>query len=185
MLLLSAWILCSIPVTLLAPTITAGSDGAPVTSPAILLMVRAVKAPLFLTCSYLALRRTPDTTHMLVMSDGNDKVAALWFFMTQSWILFSMMLPTSIGNLLTRTHRNTNLSCETVVVCVVGISLDFSNFTHTLEMGVKSILLITHLFSLAHDIPFTVSVVKILFHLCGVNLSSNLPYSQLTSAGKL
>ena len=90
-----------------------------------------------------------------------------------------------MGNPLTITYKSTNRSCETIVVCVVGINLDFRNFTHTLVMGVKSILLITRPSSLAQDTPFMVSVVKILFHVCGVNLSSNLAYSQLTSEGKL
>ena len=90
-----------------------------------------------------------------------------------------------MSNPLTMTYNSTNLFCETVVVWVVGISLDCRNFTHTLAMGVKSILLITHPSLLAQDTPFTVSVVKILFHLYGVNLSSNLAYSQLTLEGKL
>ena len=58
--------------------------------------------------------------------------------------------------------------------CLDGISLDFRNFTYTLAIGVKSIILITRPSSLAQDAPITVSVIKILFHLCGVNLSSNL-----------
>ena len=95
------------------------------------------------------------------------------------------MLPTSMGSPLTITYNNTNLSFETVVVWVVGISLDFRNFTHTLAMGFKSILLTTRPSSLAHDAPSTLSVVKIVFHRCRVSLSSNLAYSQVISAGKL
>ena len=90
-----------------------------------------------------------------------------------------------MGNPLTMTYNSTNLSYEIVVVWVVGISLDFRNFIHTLAMGVKSIILITHSSLLAQDAPFMVSVVKILFHLYGVNLSSNFAYWQLTSEGKL
>ena len=154
MLVLSAWILYSNLTSLLAPDIAAGSDGAPTTSPTIRSMLRAVRAPSLLTCSSFVSRRTLDTTQMLVISEWNSKPAALWFFMAQSWISFSVMLPTSIGNPLTMTYKSTNISCETVVVCVVDINLDFKNFTHTIARGVKSILLITRSSSLAQDAPF-------------------------------
>ena len=127
MLVLNAWIVCSNPIALLALVTVAGSDGAPTTSPAILLMVSAVRAPSFLTCSSFASRRTPDITQMLVISEGNSKAVILWFFMAQSRISFSIMLPKSMGSPLTITYNNTNLFCETVVVWVVGISLDFKN----------------------------------------------------------
>ena len=73
----------------------------------------------------------------------------------------------------------------TVVVWVVGISLDFKNFTHTLAIGFKSILLTTRPSSLTYDVPSMVRVVKMVFHFFEVNLSRNLAYSQVISAGKL
>ena len=88
------------------------------------------------------------------MSEGNSKVAALWFLMAQSQISFLIMLPTSMGSTRTIAYNITKLSCETVVVWVVGISLDFRNFTHTLAMGINSILLITRPSLLTQDAPF-------------------------------
>ena len=183
--MLSACILCSSPIGRLTLVTIIGSIVAPAISPAILSMVRAVRAPSFFTCSSYASRRTPDTTQMLVMSVENSKAAALWFFMAQSRISFSIMLPTSMGSPLTIAYNSTSLSCEIVVVWVVGVSLNFRTFTYTLTMGFQSILLITCPSSLAHDVPSTVSILKIVFHLYGVNLSSNLAYSQLISVGKL
>ena len=185
MLLLSAWIVCSKPIARRAPVTTTGSVVVPALSPATRSMVRAVKAPSFFTCLSLASRRTPETTQMLVTIEGNSKVAVRWVLTTQSWISFVMMLPMSIGSPQTMTYNKTNLSWETVVVWVVGISLDFRNFTHTLAIGFKSILLTTRPSSLAHDAPSIVRVVKMVFHFFGVNLSRNLAYSQLISAGKL
>ena len=72
-----------------------------------------------------------------------------------------------MGNPLIMTYKSTNLSCEKAAVCMVGINLDFKNFTHTLAMSFKSILLITRPSSLAQDAPSTVSVLKILFYFCG------------------
>ena len=59
-----------------------------------------------------------------------------------------------MGNPLTITYNSTSLSCETIVVWVVGISLDFRDFTHNLAMGIKYILLITRPSSLAQNAPF-------------------------------
>ena len=56
-----------------APVTAVGSVVVPALSPATLSMVRAVKAPSFLTWSSLASRRTPETTQMLVTSEGNSK----------------------------------------------------------------------------------------------------------------
>ena len=182
-LALSSCILLSIPITRLAPATAVG--GAATSSLAIRSMVRAVRAPSFLTRSSYISRWTPDTTHMLVIREANSKTAILCFFIAHSLISFSIMIPTSMGNPLTMTYKSTNLSCEIVVVCVVGINLDFKNFTHTLAMGFKSILLITRPSSLAQDALFMVRVLKILFHFYGVILPSNLAYSQSTLEGKL
>ena len=130
-LALSSCILLSIPITRLAPATAVG--GAATSSLAIRSMVRAVRAPSFLTRSSYISRWTPDTTHMLVIREGKSKEVVFWFFIAHSLISFSIMTPTSISNLLTMTYKSTNLSCETAVVYVVGINLDFKNFTHSLE----------------------------------------------------
>ena len=77
--MLSACIVCSKPIAHLTPVTAAGSVVTPALSLAILSMVRAVKALLFLTCSSFASRRTSDTTHMLVISEGNSKAIVFWF----------------------------------------------------------------------------------------------------------
>ena len=66
---------CSKPIVRLALVTAAGSVVVPVLSPATLSIVRAVKAPSFLTRSSLASSRTSETTQMLVTSEGNSKAA--------------------------------------------------------------------------------------------------------------
>ena len=66
---------CSKPRVRHAPVTAVGSVVVPTLSPATLSIVRAVKAPSFFTCSSLASRRTPETTQMLVTSEGNNKAA--------------------------------------------------------------------------------------------------------------
>ena len=61
--MLSAWIVCSKLIARLALVIAAGSVVALALSPVILSMVRAVRAPSFLTWSSLASRRTPNYTN--------------------------------------------------------------------------------------------------------------------------
>ena len=66
---------CSKPRVRRAPVTAAGSVVVLALSPITLSIVRAVKAPSFLTCLSLASRRTPETTQMLVTSEGNSKAA--------------------------------------------------------------------------------------------------------------
>ena len=83
------------------------------------------------------------------------------------------------------TNKSINHSCDTVVVCVVGINLDFKIFTYTLATCLKSIRLITQPSSLAHDVPFTVRVLSIVFHVLSVMFAISLEYLHSTSKSKL
>ena len=67
---------CSKPIVRLAPGTAAGSVVVLALSPAILSMVHAVRAPL--SCHvHLSHQDEHRILHMLVMSEGNNKVAAL------------------------------------------------------------------------------------------------------------
>lgn len=139
-------------MTLLAPATATGSGGAAADSLAILSMVWAVRAPSFLIRSSYAVGRTPNTIQILVRREGNNRAAVLCFFIAQSIISRSLITPTSIGSPLTMTYKRINLSCETEVVCVMGINLNFRNLTQILAMGFKSILFMTIPFSFDQEL---------------------------------
>lgn len=122
---------------------------------------------------------------MLVIREGNIKAAVLCFFIAHFRISFSIISPTSIGSPQTITYKSASLSCDIVVVCVVGMSRDFKILIQILAMGFKLILFITRPSSLAQDPPFTVRVFNTLFHFCVVMLLISLEYSQSTLEGKL
>ena len=83
------------------------------------------------------------------------------------------------------TYKRINLSYDTVVLCVVGISQDFKIFTQILAIGLKSILFITLPSSFAHELPSTIRDFSTLFHFLSVMLPTSFKYSQSTSEGKL
>lgn len=71
-------------MTLLTSTTIVGSSGAIVDSLAIILMMRAVRAPSVLICSSYAVVQTLDTKKILVIRDGNNKAIVMCFFVAHS-----------------------------------------------------------------------------------------------------
>ena len=89
------------------------------------------------------------------------------------------MAPKLIGSSRTMTYKSTNRYWDTMVVCVVGIILDFKNLTQTLATYLRSIQLITRPSSLAHDVPFI--IIAALFDVLAVMFAINLEFSHSTS----
>ena len=75
-------------------------------------------------------------------------------------------------------------SCDTVVVWVVGINLNFMNFIQTLAMGFKSILLTIRTSSFIHSLLEIINGLKISPHFLTIIFASNWVYSYSIAMGK-
>lgn len=114
------------------------------------------------------------------MSKGNNKTIDFYFFVAQSLISYSITLLILIVNAFTIANKSKSLSCDTVVACVVGISMDFKNFT----IDLRSIMLTILASLLTHSLPSTFNVLNTFLYFLTVMLSTNLLYSQSIRGGK-
>lgn len=114
------------------------------------------------------------------MGERNSKTTDFYFFVAQSLISYSITFPILIVNAFTIANKSRSLSCDTVVVCVVGISLDFKNFT----INLRSIMLTIIASLLTHSLPSTFNVLNTFLYFLTVMLSTNLLYSQSIRGGK-